>query len=53
MVENDDTLNSWKKLYYHLKKSKSSYRFSFKDWKQSKEFFMHKSRKSNIFLYLG
>jgi len=53
MVENDDTLNSWKKLYYHLKKSKASYRFSFKDWKQSKEFLRHKSRKSNIILYFG
>jgi predicted transposase len=53
MVENDDTLNSWKKLYYHLKKSKMSYRFTLKDWKQSKEFFRHKSRKSKIFLYFG
>ena len=53
MVENDDTLNSWKKLYYHLKKSKLSYRYSLKDWKQSKEFLRHKSRKSNIFLYFG
>lgn len=53
MVEDDDTLNSWKKLYYHLKKSKLSYRFFLKDWKQSKEFLRHKSRKSNVFLYLG
>jgi len=53
MVENDEALGSWKKLYYHLKKSKTSYRFSLKDWKQSKEFLRHKSRKSNIFLYFG
>lgn len=53
MVENDEALNSWKKLYYHLKKSKTSYRFSLKDWKQSKEFLRHKSRKSNVFLYFG
>ena len=53
MVENDDTLGSWKKLYYHLKKSKMSYRYSLKDWKQSKEFLRHKSRKSNVFLYFG
>lgn len=53
MVENDEALNSWKKLYYHLKKSKLSYRYSLKDWKQSKEFLRHKSRKSNVFLYLG
>jgi predicted transposase len=53
MVEDDEALGSWKKLYYHLKKSETSYRFSLKDWKQSKEFFRHKSRKSNIFLYFG
>lgn len=53
MVLNDETLSSWKKLYYHLKKSKMSYRFTLSDWKQSKEFFRHKSKKSNIFLYLG
>jgi hypothetical protein len=53
MVEDDNTLNSWKKLYYHLKKSKSSYRFPLSVWKQTKESFRHKSRKSNIFLHLG
>jgi predicted transposase len=53
MVQDDDALGSWKKLYYHLKKSETSYRFSLKDWKQSKEFLRHKSRKSNVFLYFG
>ena len=52
MVECDDKLSNWKKLFSHLKKSKLSYRFSFYDWKQSKPFFRHKSRKSNVFLYL-
>jgi hypothetical protein len=53
MVEDNDALNSWKKLYYHLKKSKSSYRFPLNVWKQTKESFRHKSRKSKIFLCLG
>jgi predicted transposase len=53
MVEDNDALNSWKKLYYHLKKSKSSYRFPLNVWKNNKESLRHKSRKSNIFLYLG
>ena len=35
MVECDDKLNSWNKLYYHLKKSKLSYRFSFYEWKHN------------------
>jgi ABC-type transport system substrate-binding protein len=53
MVLNDETLGSWKKLYYYLKKSKLSYRFSLESWKQFKEFFRHRSRKSKIFLYFG
>lgn len=55
MVENDHTLNSWKKLYYHLKKSKMSYRFQLKDWLNTNHLncLRHKSSKSNIFLYFG
>ena len=45
---------TWKSLFAYSKKSKLSYRFLFRDWVNAHDesCLRHKTRKSNIFLYL-
>lgn len=47
----DKSFESWKQLFAYIKESKLSYRFLFRDWKQSAVFFSFKSYTSKVFHY--
>lgn len=45
------SFTSWLQLFAHIKESKLSYRFLFRDWKQSAVFFSFKSYTSKVICY--
>lgn len=53
MAINDESLNSWKKLFEHSKKSKLNYRFLFNDWIKSSNLSSSslKCKNSKVLLY--